>query len=108
MNKIPTFYRKEYYDKVAVIEVTKKSLQKSTISIGSPNSLGRTIPLSVRIKDNLGFDCQVGSHGYNFFQRTKHGVNSLAYNSREQLERSVKFSLIARGFKFVGWRKKEN
>ena len=101
---LPEFYKKTFYHKEIVVELTDKSIRKTRGSRYKYN-VGEKLSLSIEVSDILEKpDCKVGSFSANFYVRTPHGRSSKAYESEKQLEKSVRLMLANYGFKFVEWK----
>lgn len=103
MNK-PDFYNHLFYPKEAVVCVTEESMKRTNVGITGRVNVGDTISLPIEVTDFFkNADCKIGCFSYNFYFRTPHGVNSKFYESEKQLEKSVRLSLVKRGFEFLRW-----
>ena len=110
----PSFYKSTgsytdmFYPKEAVVVVTEKSMKKTNVGITGRVRVGDVISLPIEILDAIGdADCKVGCFSYNFYFRTPNGVNRKFYESEKQLEKSVRLSLVSRGFEFCRWEDKQ-
>jgi len=103
MNK-PDFYKKMFYNKQIVAVASEVSLKRTYAGFAGKTRVGEEIKFSIEILDFVDdADCKISSFSNNFWFRTPHGINSKFYESAKQLEKSVRLSLVKRGFQFVRW-----
>jgi hypothetical protein len=103
--KKPDFYNDIFYNKEAVVKVTSESLGRTNAGFAGKVIVGQEISLPIELTDIFGrADCKIGSFSHNFYFRTPNGVNMKFYSSAKQLEKSVRLSIVKRGFEFVRWK----